>query len=226
MEVSVLELRDIRKSFNVGEANEIEILHGINLTLLQGEFCAVVGPSGSGKSTLLNTVGLLDRPSSGSLNICGQETSLLSDQGLTHLRGHKIGFVFQHHYLLSAFSAIENVMMPMFADAGFANAAMRERSSLLLESVGLTPWLHVPAAHLSGGQQQRVAVARALAMKPSLILADEPTGNLDTKSADGVFELLQSVCKEQGTAVLFVTHNPMLAGKCQKTIEVVDGQIR
>ena len=225
MEVSVLELRDIRKSFNVGEANEIEILHGINLTLLQGEFCAVVGPSGSGKSTLLNTVGLLDRPSSGSLKICGQETSLLSDQGLTHLRGHKIGFVFQHHYLLSAFSAIENVMMPMFADAGFANAAMRDRASLLLQSVGLTPWLHVPAAHLSGGQQQRVAVARALAMKPSLILADEPTGNLDTKSADGVFELLQSVCKEQGTAVLFVTHNPMLAGKCQKTIEVVDGQI-
>ena len=225
MEVSVLELRDIRKSFNVGEANEIEILHGINLTLLQGEFCAVVGPSGSGKSTLLNTVGLLDRPSSGSLKICGQETSLLSDQGLTHLRGHKIGFVFQHHYLLSAFSAIENVMMPMFADAGFANAAMRDRASLLLQSVGLTPWLHVPAAHLSGGQQQRVAVARALAMKPSLILADEPTGNLDTKSADGVFELLQSVCKEQRTAVLFVTHNPMLAGKCQKTIEVVDGQI-
>jgi lipoprotein-releasing system ATP-binding protein len=226
MEVSVLELRDIRKSFNVGEANEIDILHGINLNLLQGEFCAVVGPSGSGKSTLLNTVGLLDRPSSGSLKICGQETSLLSDQGLTHLRGHKIGFVFQHHYLLSAFSAIENVMMPMFADAGFANAAMRERASLLLDSVGLTPWLTVPAAHLSGGQQQRVAVARALAMKPSLILADEPTGNLDTNSADGVFELLQSVCKEQGTAVLFVTHNPMLAGKCQKTIEVVDGQIR
>ena len=225
MEVSVLELRDIRKSFNVGEANEIEILHGINLNLLQGEFCAVVGPSGSGKSTLLNTVGLLDRPSSGSLKICGQETSLLSDQGLTHLRGHKIGFVFQHHYLLSAFSAIENVMMPMFADAGFANAAMRERASLLLDSVGLTPWLTVPASHLSGGQQQRVAVARALAMKPSLILADEPTGNLDTNSADGVFELLQSVCKEQGTAVLFVTHNPMLAGKCQKTIEVVDGQI-
>jgi lipoprotein-releasing system ATP-binding protein len=225
MEVSVLELRDIRKSFNVGEANEIEILHGINLTLLQGEFCAVVGPSGSGKSTLLNTVGLLDRPSSGSLKICGQETSLLSDQGLTHLRGHKIGFVFQHHYLLSAFSAIENVMMPMFADAGFANAAMRDRASLLLESVGLTPWLNVPAAHLSGGQQQRVAVARALAMKPSLILADEPTGNLDTKSADGVFDLLQSVCKEQGTAVLFVTHNPLLSAKCEKTIEVIDGQI-
>ena len=223
---SVLELKGIRKSFNVGEANEIEILHGIDLTLMEGEFCAVVGPSGSGKSTLLNTVGLLDRPSSGSLKICGQETSLLSDQGLTHLRGHKIGFVFQYHYLLSAFSALENVMMPMFADAGFANTAMRERAAFLLESVGLTPWLHAPATHLSGGQQQRVAVARALAMKPALILADEPTGNLDTKSADAVFELLQSVCKEQGTTVLFVTHNPLLSARCEKTIEVVDGQIR
>ena len=223
---SVLELKGIRKSFNVGEANEIEILHGIDLTLMEGEFCAVVGPSGSGKSTLLNTVGLLDRPSSGSLKICGQETSLLSDHGLTHLRGHKIGFVFQYHYLLSAFSALENVMMPMFADAGFANTGMRERAAFLLESVGLTPWLHAPATHLSGGQQQRVAVARALAMKPALILADEPTGNLDTKSADGVFELLQSVCKEQGTTVLFVTHNPLLSARCEKTIEVVDGQIR
>ncbi len=223
---SVLELIGIRKSFNVGEANETEILHGIDLTLMEGEFCAVVGPSGSGKSTLLNTVGLLDRPSSGSLKICGQETSLLSDHGLTHLRGHKIGFVFQYHYLLSAFSALENVMMPMFADAGFANTVMRERAAFLLESVGLTPWLHAPATHLSGGQQQRVAVARALAMKPALILADEPTGNLDTKSADGVFELLQSVCKEQGTTVLFVTHNPLLSARCEKTIEVVDGQIR
>ena len=223
---SVLELKGIRKSFNVGEANETEILHGIDLTLMEGEFCAVVGPSGSGKSTLLNTVGLLDRPSSGSLKICGQETSLLSDHGLTHLRGHKIGFVFQYHYLLSAFSALENVMMPMFADAGFANTAMRERAAFLLESVGLTPWLHAPATHLSGGQQQRVAVARALAMKPALILADEPTGNLDTKSADAVFELLQSVCKEQGTTVLFVTHNPLLSARCEKTIEVVDGQIR
>ena len=223
---SVLELKGIRKSFNVGEANETEILHGIDLTLMEGEFCAVVGPSGSGKSTLLNTVGLLDRPSSGSMKICGEETSLLSDQGLTHLRGHKIGFVFQYHYLLSAFSAIENVMMPMFADAGFVNTAMYERAAFLLESVGLTPWLDAPATHLSGGQQQRVAVARALVMQPALILADEPTGNLDTKSADSVFGLLQSVCKEQGTTVLFVTHNPLLSARCEKTIEVVDGQIR
>ena len=221
----VVELKGIRKSFNLWESNEIEILHGVDLTLMEGEFCAVVGPSGSGKSTLLNTVGLLDRPTSGSLKICGQETSALSDHGLTHLRGHKIGFVFQNHYLLSAFSALENVMMPMFADVGFVNTAMQERAAFLLDSVGLTPWLHAPVTHLSGGQQQRVAVARALAMRPSLILADEPTGNLDTKSADSVFKLLQSVCKEQRTTVLFVTHNPLLSARCEKVIEVVDGKI-
>jgi lipoprotein-releasing system ATP-binding protein len=221
--IAVLELNGIRKSFNMGQANETEILHGIDLTLMAGEFCAVVGPSGSGKSTLLNTVGLLDRPTSGTLKICGQETTEMTDQGLTSLRGHKIGFIFQYHYLLSAFTAIENVMMPMFADAGFATPAMRERAAFLLESVGLTPWLNVPAMHLSGGQQQRVAVARALAMKPALILADEPTGNLDTQSANTVFELLQSFCQEQHTTVLFVTHNPMLSARCEKTIQVVDG---
>ena len=222
---SVLELRGIRKSFNIGKASETEILHGIDLSLMEGEFCAVVGPSGSGKSTLLNTVGLLDRPTSGSLKICGQETSLLTDQGLTGLRGRKIGFFFQYHYLLSAFTAIENVMIPMFADAVFANASMRERAAFLLESVGLTPWMNSPAAHLSGGQQQRVAIARALAMNPALILADEPTGNLDTKSADGVFDLLQHVCAEQGTTFLFVTHNLLLSSRCQRTIEVIDGQL-
>ncbi len=221
----MLALHGIRKSFNIGEPNEIEILHGIDLTLYAGEFCAVVGPSGSGKSTLLNTVGLLDRPSSGSLSIYGHETTKLSDTGLTQLRGHNIGFVFQYHYLLSAFTALENVMMSMFADAGFQSITMLERATHLLDSVGLSPWLQSPAGQLSGGQQQRVAVARALAMQPALILADEPTGNLDSKSADGVFELLQTVCREQGTTVLFVTHNPLLSAKCEKTIEVVDGRI-
>jgi len=223
---AVLELSGICKSFNINEPNEIEILHGIGLRLEAGQFCSVIGPSGSGKSTLLNIVGLLDRPTHGSLKICGQETVSLSDKGLTHLRAHKIGFVFQYHYLLSAFSAIENVMMPMFADAGFVSEAMKERAADLLASVGLTPWLDYPATHLSGGQQQRVAVARALAMKPALILADEPTGNLDSKSADSVFELLQTVCSEQGTTVLFVTHNPLLSAKCEKTIEVIDGNIK
>ena len=221
----VLVLQGIHKSFNLGADNETEVLHGIDVTLHPGDFCAVIGPSGSGKSTLLNIVGLLDRPSSGSLRIDGMETTELNDAQRTHLRGHRIGFVFQYHHLLSAFSALENVMMPLYADRGFRDAQMRERAASLLASVGMTPWLHAPANRLSGGQQQRVAVARALAMRPGLILADEPTGNLDTKSADGVFDLLRKVCKEQSTAVLFVTHNPMLSAQCDRTIEVVDGRI-
>ena len=221
----VLELQGIRKSFNVGADNEIEVLHGIDMCLYPSDFCAVVGPSGSGKSTLLNTVGLLDRPSSGSLRITGLETTQLSDAQLTHLRGHSIGFVFQYHHLLSAFSALENVMMPMYAAQGLMDANMRERAAQLLDSVGMRPWLHAPANRLSGGQQQRVAVARALAMQPALILADEPTGNLDSKSADGVFALLRSVCKEHATAVLFVTHNPELSERCDRTIEVIDGRL-
>ena len=221
----VLVLQGIHKSFNLGADNETEVLHGIDVTLHPGDFCAVIGPSGSGKSTLLNIVGLLDRPSSGSLRIDGMETTELNDAQRTHLRGHRIGFVFQYHHLLSAFSALENVMMPLYADRGFRDAQMRERAASLLASVGMTPWLHAPANRLSGGQQQRVAVARALAMRPGLILADEPTGNLDTKSADGVFDLLRKVCKEQSTAVLFVTHNPLLSARCDRTIEVVDGRI-
>jgi lipoprotein-releasing system ATP-binding protein len=221
----VVQLRGVRKSYNLGQPNETEVLHGIDLTLQRGEFCAVMGPSGSGKSTLLNIVGLLDRPTAGQLAVCGEETTTLDDQALTRLRGHSIGFVFQYHHLISAFTALENVMMPMLGAAGFPDAAMAERAAALLDSVGLTPWRNQPAARLSGGQQQRVAVARALAMKPPLLLADEPTGNLDTHSADAVFELLRRVNREQGTSVLFVTHNPALAERCDKTIEVVDGRV-
>ncbi len=219
----VLQMQQVRKSFNSGLPNEVEILHGIDLTLHRGEFCAVVGPSGSGKSTLLNIVGLLDRPSQGTLAICGQATAALTDHELTRLRGHKIGFVFQFHNLLSAFSALENVMMPLLGDAGMPNQAMAERAAMLLANVELTQWQNQPVSQLSGGQQQRVALARALAMNPALLLADEPTGNLDTKSADAVFELLRSVSKEEGMAVLFVTHNPELAARCDRTITVIDG---
>jgi lipoprotein-releasing system ATP-binding protein len=221
----VLELHGIVKTFNVGQPNESEILHGIDLTLQPGEFCSVIGPSGSGKSTLLNIVGLLDRPTRGTLTLCQQETTTLNDSGLTQLRGHSVGFVFQYHHLISAFSAMENVMMPMVADKGFIHHDMRERAAQLLDSVGLTRWKDSPAMQLSGGQQQRVAVARALAMKPALILADEPTGNLDTKSADAVFDLLLRVSREEGTSVLFVTHNPLLSARCDRTIEVVDGRL-
>jgi lipoprotein-releasing system ATP-binding protein len=221
----VVHLQDVCKSFNVGQPNEIEILHHINFSLSRGEFCAVMGPSGSGKSTLLNIIGLLDRPTHGQLAITGEETTGLDDQALTRLRGHAIGFVFQHHHLLNAFTALENVMMPMLGAAGFPNADIEARAAELLASVGLSAYANHPSGSMSGGQQQRVAVARALAMNPALLLADEPTGNLDSKSADAVFELLRQVSREQGTTVLFVTHNPELAKRCDKTIQVVDGRV-
>ncbi len=221
----VVQLRGVVKAFNLGTPIEAEVLHGIDLTLHQGEFCAVMGPSGSGKSTLLNIVGLLDRPSRGTLQVCGEETTTLDDGALTRLRGHNIGFVFQYHHLITAFTALENVMIPMLGAAGFPNAQMRQRAEELIASVGLTAWQDNLAGNMSGGQQQRVAVARALAMNPALLLADEPTGNLDTKSADGVFELLRRFNREHGTTVLFVTHNATLAQRCDKTIQVVDGRI-
>lgn len=216
-------MRAVHKAFNVGQPIEVEVLHGIDLSLARGEFCAVMGPSGSGKSTLLNIVGLLDRPTSGSLRICGEETTALDDHALTRLRGHNIGFVFQDHNLLSGFTALENVMMPMLGDAGFRNAAMERQAASLLERVGLAKWRDKVVTSLSGGQKQRVAVARSLAMNPPLLLADEPTGNLDSKSADAVFELLRATGRDHRMAVLFVTHNQVLAERCDRLIRVVDG---
>jgi lipoprotein-releasing system ATP-binding protein len=221
----VVLLSQVSKSYNVGQPNETEVFHSIDLELGRGEFCAVVGPSGSGKSTLLNIIGLLDRPTQGKLAINGEETTFLGDQDLTRLRGHAIGFVFQHHHLLGAFTALENVMMPMMGSQGHSTSEIVQRSISLLDSVGLRNYCHQASGSMSGGQQQRVAVARALAMNPALLLADEPTGNLDTQSADAVFSLLRRVSQEQGTAVLFVTHNPQMAERCDKIIQVVDGRI-
>jgi len=158
----LLVLKAVRKSYNVGQPNETEVLHGIDLKLQRGEFCAVVGPSGSGKSTLLNIIGLLDRPTSGTLTLSGVATGTLGDAELSRLRGHSIGFVFQHHHLLSAFNALENVMLPMLGDEGFPNAAMAERAAQLITDLGLAQFRDRPAGQLSGGQQQRVAVACAL----------------------------------------------------------------
>jgi lipoprotein-releasing system ATP-binding protein len=220
----ILALEGVRKSYASGAA-PVEVLHGIDLVLSRGEFVALVGPSGSGKSTLLNVMGLLDRPDSGRILIAGQDTAALDEAALTRLRGNTIGFVFQYHHLLSAFTAIENVMMPLLLARGRPDEAMSLAAGELLERVGLTPWRDSLVNRLSGGQQQRVAVARALAMKPRLILADEPTGNLDTKSAEGVFELMRSVNREASTAFLLVTHNLDLARRCDRVIELVDGRI-
>ena len=221
----ILKLERVCKGYNLGLPTEVEVLHDIDLELDRGEFLALIGPSGSGKSTLLNIVGLLDRPSSGRLLIKGRDTALLGDDEITHLRGHTIGFVFQYHLLISAFTARENVMMPMLADRGFPSAEIEGRADDLLRQVDLEKFGNNLANNMSGGQQQRVAVARALAMNPDLVLADEPTGNLDTKSADAVFELMRRVNRESGTSFLLVTHNMDLARRCDRTIQVVDGRI-
>ncbi|TCU78629.1 lipoprotein-releasing system ATP-binding protein [Bradyrhizobium sp. R2.2-H] len=225
MAEEILRLERVCKTYNVGLPSEAEVLHDIDLELGHGEFLALMGPSGSGKSTLLNIVGLLDRPTSGRLLIKGRDTGLLDDDELTHLRGHTIGFVFQHHLLISAFTARENIMMPMLADRGFPSAEIAARADHLLAEVGLERFGNNLANNMSGGQQQRVAVARALAMNPDLVLADEPTGNLDSKSADAVFELMRRVNRESGTSFLLVTHNLDLARRCDRIIEVVDGRI-
>ena len=223
--VDVLALEQIRKSYNIGTPVESEILHGIDLTMRTGDFLALMGPSGSGKSTLLNIIGLLDRPSAGRLLINGEDTGILGDAELTRLRGKTIGFIFQYHYLISAFTARENVMMPMLVDRGWPDAIMAKRADELLDRVGLGPWRNNMAMNMSGGQQQRVAIARALAMDPDLVLADEPTGNLDSKSANAVFDLMRQINRERGTTFLIVTHNIELAKRCDRIVEVVDGRV-
>lgn len=224
MQDDVLHLEGIRKSYGSGEL-KTEILHGIDLRLQRGEFAALIGPSGSGKSTLLNLIGLLDRPTSGKLEIDGEDIARLDDAELTRLRGKRIGFVFQHHNLIPAFTAEENVAMPMLVARGRPEREMFETAARLLGQVGLGERRRHLANRLSGGQQQRVAIARALAMNPALVLADEPTGNLDTHSADEVFNLLRDFNRQQATTFLIVTHDPRLAARCDRIIELIDGCI-
>jgi len=221
----VLQLRGVRKSYGVGTAVETEVLHGIDLALEGGEFAALIGPSGSGKSTLLNVIGLLERATVGQVMVQGRDIAELDDDALTALRGRSIGFVFQFHHLVPAFSALENVMMPLMLDRGRREAAMELRAAELLAEVGLQDAMRKRPSELSGGMQQRVAIARALAMQPPLVLADEPTGNLDTKTADAIFDLLRRFNARFGTALLVVTHDPRLAARCDRVIELVDGRI-
>jgi lipoprotein-releasing system ATP-binding protein len=220
-----MRLEKICKIYNQGQPSQTQVLFDIDLTLHRGEFLALMGASGSGKSTILNIIGLLDEATSGRLIINGLDTKTLNDTELTRLRGHTIGFVFQEHHLISAFTALENVMMPMLVDRGFAGADLIARARELMVRVGLEKVADHMSMNMSGGQQQRVAIARALAMSPALVLADEPTGNLDTKSADSVFELMRQVNRESGTSFLMVTHNLELAKRCDRILDLVDGRI-
>ncbi|MEL7558706.1 ABC transporter ATP-binding protein [Stutzerimonas chloritidismutans] len=221
----VLRLEQVRKAFNLGTPLETEVLHGIDLRLCRGELTALIGPSGSGKSTLLNLIGLLDAPNSGELYLLGQPTRNSDDETRTHLRNHAIGFVFQFHHLISAFSVLENVLMPLMIRHGKPSSADIELARGLLDEVGLGAFADKKPTQISGGQQQRVAIARALVTRPPLLLADEPTGNLDTRTAQSVFELFHRINVQFGCAVLVVTHDPRLAADCARTIQLVDGRI-
>ena len=221
----VLRLHGLRKSYNVGKITEVEVLHGLDLCLQRRDFAALVGASGSGKSTLLNVIGLLDRPTAGELFLLGEPTRDMDDAGRTALRGSAIGFVFQFHHLIQAFTALENVLMPLMVATGKPTPEQTERGRSLLLQVGLEGLEQRKPDQLSGGQQQRVAVARALVTRPALLLADEPTGNLDTRSAAEVFQLFRKFNREFGCAVLLVTHDPRLSEQCDRTVRLVDGNI-
>jgi lipoprotein-releasing system ATP-binding protein len=223
-DVDVLRLEGITRDFGEGEART-RVLRGVDLSLRRGEFAALMGPSGSGKSTLLHIMGLLDKPTDGRILLDGQDTGGLDDDGLTRYRGRTIGFVFQFHHLLPGFTALENVMIPMAADRGRLEPSMRECGLALLERVGLSSRADARATTLSGGQAQRVAIARSLAMNPKVVLADEPTGNLDTQSADEAFSLLRDVNRAQKVTFLLVTHDQRLAERTDRIIELVDGRI-
>ncbi len=222
---ALIVLSGLRKSYNLGRPNQAEVLHGLDLRLQRGEFVALIGPSGSGKSTLLNILGLLERPSAGSYRLLDEETQTLDEQALTLRRRRSLGFVFQFHHLLPAFSALENVTLPALMRDGRVDAAARAAATGMLGAVGLADALHKRPAELSGGMQQRVAIARALVNRPPLVLADEPTGNLDRASSDGVFQLMRHMHREHGTAFLVVTHDPRLADRCDRVVELVDGRI-
>ena len=219
----LLRLEGVTKDYGMRVVTHV--LRGIDLVVEPAEFLALTGPSGSGKTTLLNIIGLLDRPTSGSMAFQGIDVARLDEAATTELRGRGIGFVFQFHYLLPAFTALENVMMPVLADRGRPDAEMRERAATLLQRVGLTDRMRYPATDLSGGQQQRVALARALVMQPPLVLADEPTGNLDTESGAEVFRLLRDVNERDGTAFVIVTHDERLAARCDRIVHLVDGRV-
>jgi lipoprotein-releasing system ATP-binding protein len=205
------------------DEGRVHVLKGVSFEARAGSVYAIVGPSGCGKSTLLYLLGLLDQPDAGEIWINGRLMSNSLDAVRTAARGEHIGFVFQFHFLMLEFTALENVMMPMRKLGRLTPEQMQERASRLLDSVGLGDKTHRLGTHLSGGEQQRVAVARALANQPTIILADEPTGNLDVKNAALVFDLLTSLAKDNGQAVVLVTHNPDIAARCDVTRPMRDG---
>lgn len=223
MNKPVLELKNISRVYGKKET-ALNVLNGVDFTLNAGEIVALVGPSGSGKSTLLHIAGLLDTPTSGDIYINGVNMTKASDKERTKMRNQAMGFVYQSHLLLPDFNALENVMMPQLL-AGKSTRAAKERALFLLSALGLAERVSHRSGELSGGEQQRVAIARALANNPSLLLADEPTGNLDPKTSDGVFAALLDMVRQTGLSALIATHNPQLAAQMDRQVSVLNGKL-
>lgn len=217
-------MKDIVKSFYIGTPNQLNILKGINITVEEGEFVSIVGSSGSGKSTLMNIIGALDRATSGSYILDGTNIQDISDNGLSEIRNKKLGFVFQTYNLIPRSSALKNVELPLLY-AGMDRKERKERAESFLELVGMKDRMSHQPNELSGGQKQRVAIARALATNPSIILADEPTGALDSATGRLVMDLFHKVHEEQGKTIVFITHNNELADETERIITLKDGNI-
>jgi putative ABC transport system ATP-binding protein len=218
----MIEIENVTKVYQMGEI-EVHALRGVSLQIEKGDFLTIMGPSGSGKSTLMNVLGCLDSPTEGSYHLHGQDVSRLSDAQLAHIRNKEIGFVFQQFNLLPRTTALRQVELPLIY-AGLGARERRERARAALEAVGLGDRMDHRPDELSGGQQQRVAAARALVTEPSIIMADEPTGNLDTKSGEEVLRVFQKL-NEQGITIIFVTHDPEIAEYSRRTIQLRDGLI-
>ncbi len=221
-ESPIIELKDLTKTYKDG--TEFHALDHVSLKIERGEFVAIVGPSGSGKSTLMHLIGLLDTPSSGTLLIDGNDVTKISDKARSQMRNRMLGFIFQYHHLLPDFTALENVMMPLLIAGNDRKEAMKTAEKLLKE-VGLEDRMDHRPNELSGGQNQRVAIARALSCAPAIVLGDEPTGNLDTKTGDMIYDLLRHLNNEYNQTFIVVTHNEDLASKADKIIRLVDGKI-
>lgn len=220
----ILELREVSKRLKSGDS-WTTILDAVNLDFYQGDFCAIVGNSGSGKSTLLYLLGILDSPSDGKILLDGIDTGALDNRELAKLRNEKLGFVFQFHYILPEFTALENVMLPMMVAARLSKAQQRERAMMLLDQLGLAERRNYYPSQLSGGQLQRVAIARALANQPLIVLADEPTGNLDSANSKIVFDYFRKLNQETGQTFLVVTHTVGFVQDCDRIIEISDGKV-
>jgi len=220
---SIIELTNINKIY--GKRVKTQVLNNINLSIDEGSFNSIIGESGSGKTSLLNIIGMLDKPTSGQVEMAGKRIDKMSRRSLASIRNKEIGFVFQFHYLLPEFNAIENVLMPQTIRSLFCGRKTRERAKELLELVGLSAFKQKKVYDLSGGEQQRVAIARSLMNNPKIILADEPTGNLDSHASESIYNIFRDINKKLGTTFIVITHDERIAIKTDRVIEIKDGII-